>query len=247
MKGDRRFLLKEPGLWQAAPLEELLPPDRPLDEVVFVITDIETTGSLRGSDRIIDLAAIKVLKGQEIDRFEELVNPQKKISRHITRLTGIQNEDVEQAPPIEEVMPRFIDFMGDSVLVAHNAPFDFNFINAEIDRLGMPRLKLPLPVCTFAVARRLLPELRACGVTGLSHHFGYEVDDRHRAMPDVMATHFFLNRFLEDLKEREITTLYQLVNFQKEKLSKEQVLKRIKRQESKRVRSKGRPPKALGA
>lgn len=247
MAEDRRFVAVEPNSWQAAPLSELLPPDQPLEEVTFVITDIETTGSIRGSDRIIDLAAIKVKNGQEVGRFEELVNPQKKISRHIVRLTGITNEDVAEAPLIEEIMPKFVEFVDGHMFVAHNAPFDFYFINAESERLGLGRLKLPLPICTFAVARRLLPELRACGVTGLSKHFNYEVDDRHRAMPDVLATQFFLDQFLKDLKEQGVETLYQLVQFQKDRLSKEQVQKRIKRQESKRTRGNRRPPKAKGA
>ena len=237
MPHDPRFIFQGQDKWSAAPLNTLVE-DRPIRETTFVVTDIETTGSIQGADRIIDLAAIKVRNGQEIERFNQLVDPQKHISRHISQLTGISDTDLEGMPQIETIMPQFIEFASDSVFVAHNAPFDFYFIQSEIKRLGLHPLSNPIPVCTFAIAKKLLPTLKACGITGLSTHYDYHVEDRHRAMPDVVATCFFLDKFLVQLKEQGIETLYQLIQYQKESLSKEQVHKRIKRQESKRRQRK---------
>ncbi|OGH00486.1 MAG: hypothetical protein A2600_05675 [Candidatus Lambdaproteobacteria bacterium RIFOXYD1_FULL_56_27] len=244
MGQDPRFCALPQEQWAATALEDLIE-DLPLTETSFVITDIETTGSIRGTDRIIDLAAVKIKGDKELGRFEALVNPHRRISRHITQLTGISNQDVETAPLIEEVMPQFLEFVGDAVFVAHNAPFDFYFIQAEIKRLGLEPMKKRVPICTFAIAKKLLPELKACGVTGLSKHFGYESEDRHRAMPDVLATRYFLGEFIKELEEKGITRLHQLIQFQKDGLSREQIQKRIKRQESKRRQT--RAPSAKGA
>ena len=229
---DRRFVQAEPQFWAATPLPKLMK-DSALSEVEFVITDIETTGSIKGVDRIIDLAAIRVKGGKVLGEFDQLVNPQKHISRHIAELTGISNKDVEGAPLIEEVMPKFVEFAKDAVFVAHNAPFDFYFVNAEINRLGLTPSSAPVPVCTFAIAKKLLPQLHACGVTGLSRHFNLTMDDRHRAMPDVVATKFFLNRFIEDLQAQGVVSLFGLIQFQKDRLTRDQIQKRIKRQELK--------------
>ena len=229
---DQRFVFHGRDQWATVPLKDLVT-DKKLKDTTFIVTDIETTGSIQGKDRIIDLAAIKVKNGVQVERFEQLVDPQQPINRHITQLTGIKNQDVEGMPLIETVMPDFIDFVGDGVFVAHNAGFDFYFIQSEIKRLELDSLPVIVPICTFQMAKKLLPTLKACGITGLSNHFGYEFEDRHRAMPDVEATCFFLEKFLEQVQEDGVDRLHSLIQFQKEGLTKEQINKRIKRQESK--------------
>ena len=225
---DDRFISLEDEHWQAAAIEDLLP-DRNLEDVEFVVTDLETTGPAKGTDRIIDIAALKVKNGEVIDSFESLVNPHQPISRIITRLTGISDPMVADAPVIDDVLPKFITFAEGSVFVAHNAPFDFSFLNAEIRRLGLQPCAEKVEVCTFRMAKKLLPGVRACGLAGLSEHYEYDFSDRHRAMPDVLATVHFLKIFLDLLKEDGITTLYELIEFQKEALNTNDINRKIKK------------------
>ncbi|MDX2472053.1 MAG: exonuclease domain-containing protein [SAR324 cluster bacterium] len=226
-KDDRFIAIGDDG-WQAAAMEDLLP-DQNLEDVEFVVTDLETTGPAKGTDRIIDIAALKVKNGVVIDSFESLVKPHQPISRIITRLTGISDEMVVDAPDIEDVLPKFITFAHGSVFVAHNAPFDFSFLNAEIRRIGLQPCAEKVEVCTFRMAKKLLPGVRACGLAGLSEHYEYDFSDRHRAMPDVLATVHFLNIFLGLLKEDGITTLYELIEFQKEALNPNDINRKIKK------------------
>jgi len=232
LKSDKRFIDCSNQTWKCAPLESLTE-DMPIRDIDFVITDIETTGSIRGKDRIIEIAAIKVRNGEILSTFESMVNPDITISRQISRLTKISNSTVKDAPYIEEVLPQYVDFVGNGIFVAHNSLFDFPFINSEIRRLQIDELKYQADICTYRIAKKLLPHVRARGISGLSSYFDYHMENRHRAMPDVLAAHFFLNKFLDTLDESKIDTLHKLVNFQKDKLSKKELLKRMKRQRKK--------------
>ncbi|MGB8954614.1 MAG: exonuclease domain-containing protein, partial [Tumebacillaceae bacterium] len=102
----------------------------------YVIFDLETTGFNASSDKIIDIGAVKVVDGQITETFQRLVNPGTKIPAFIQELTGITNEDVKDAPSIEDVMPEFLPFIGDAILVAHNADFDMRFINEAFEESG---------------------------------------------------------------------------------------------------------------
>jgi DNA polymerase III epsilon subunit family exonuclease len=229
---DKRFEDSPENKWKCVPIEELIE-DKPLKEVSFVITDIETTGSIRGLDRIIEIAAIKTRNGDILDRFESLVNPHKNISKQISKLTKITNSTVKDSPPIEEVLPSYIDFVDNGLFVAHNSLFDFCFINAEIRRLKLDSLKNQTDICTYRIAKKLLPNVRARGVNGLSLYFDYPIKNRHRAMPDVVATHYFLNKFLEQLESLGVNTLHKLIEFQKDKLGKTELKKKLKKQRKK--------------
>lgn len=235
LETDKRFIPCTNASWKCAPLEELVE-DCPISEVEFVITDLETTGSIKGKDRIIEIAAVKVKNGREIDRFESLVDPQKRISWQIAKLTKIDNKIVANAPIIEEVLPEFTKFAENGIFVAHNSNFDYSFIMSELERLNLAVFKPQIEICTFRLARRLLPDVRARGINGLSIYFDYQIENRHRAMPDVLATKFFLDRFLLQLAEMNITTLYQMIEFQRERLTKKELIRRIKRLKKKRSR-----------
>ncbi|MFH2131245.1 MAG: exonuclease domain-containing protein [bacterium] len=228
LESDIRFIGGANSGWKCVPLEELVE-DQPISEVEFVITDLETTGSIKGKDRIIEIAALRVRDGQVIDQFESLVDPQKKISWQITNLTKITNETVANAPTIEEVLPQFTQFADNGIFVAHNSLFDYSFIMSELGRLELAVFKPQIEICTFRLARRLLPNVKARGISGLSIYFDYQMENRHRAMSDVLATTFFLNRFLQQLETMGIKTLYQLIEFQRERLTKKKLIKRIKR------------------
>ena len=233
LESDNRIVSCKDSCWTCAPLEMLVE-DRPISEIEFVITDLETTGSIKGKDRIIEIAALKVKNGQVIDKFESLVNPQKKISWQIVKLTKINNETVANAPMIEEVLPQFTQFAENGIFVAHNSLFDYAFIMSELERLNLNMLNPQIEICTFRLARKLLPNVRALGISGLCIYFDYEMENRHRAMSDVLATKFFLDRFLQQLEKMDIKTLYQLLEFQKDRLTKKELIKRIKRLRKKR-------------
>ena len=228
IQSDNRFVPISNKLWKIAPLEEFLE-DKPLKEVIFVITDIETTGPIKGKDRIIDLAALKVKNGEVLGEFDTLVNPEKSISYRIARLTGVSNKMVMNAPFIEEILPDFVKFANEGIFVAHNALFDFHFINAEITRLGIEPFKNRVEICSLRLAKKLLPSISSHGVVGLSEFFNYNMENHHRAMPDVLAIKYFFDRFSELLEELGITTLFQLIDFQKDKITKKKLRKKISR------------------
>lgn len=229
---DKRFKDCCENRWKCAPIEELVE-DSPLDEATFIVTDIETTGSIRGKDRIIEIAALKIRNGDILDEFQTLVNPHRYISKQISRLTSISNASVKASPPIEEVLPAYVDFVGDGVFVAHNSLFDFCFINSEIRRLNIEGFKNQIDICTFRIARKLLPQVRARGVNGLSLYFDYPMENRHRAMPDAKATHFFLCKFIETLKTRDISTLHKLIEFQMDRMGRKELKKKLRKQKRK--------------
>ena len=98
----------------------------------FVVFDIETTGLNSHTNKIIEIGAVKIKAGRIIDRYSQLINPGISIPYHITEITSITNEQVANQPKIDEVIGKFVDFIGDAVLVAHNAPFDMGFIKRDI-------------------------------------------------------------------------------------------------------------------
>ena len=106
-----------------------------IEEAPFVVVDTETTGVRAETDRLIEIAAVKLVGGEVVDRFSSLINPERSIPQRITRLTGISTGMVFDQPPAAEVMPRFLAFLGEGIFVAHNRTFDERFVNAELARL----------------------------------------------------------------------------------------------------------------
>ena len=108
---------------------------RDLADVAFTVVDLETTGATPGFSKITEIGAVRLEGGREVDTFSALVNPGVRIPEMITGITGIDDATVADAPPIDVVLPRFVDFAADSVLVAHNAQFDLGFLDYELGRL----------------------------------------------------------------------------------------------------------------
>lgn len=206
----------------------------PLDQVPFVVVDTETTGTKAAANRLIEIGAVKVHGGEVVGTFEHLINPGSTVPRRITSITGISTGMVFDQPQASRVLPRFLDFLGDGVMVAHNLTFDLNFINAELARLGRGPLANPT-LCTLRLARRLLPGLRSKGLTSLSAHYGITNKARHRALGDATATAEVLGHFLKLLDfHHEVDTLGELLRFQHRKyteLSKQpKYLERIRKE-----------------
>lgn len=150
----------------------------------YVVIDCETTGLDPSQDRIIELSAIKYIKNKEVDTFSYLVNPKRKIGTYITELTGIEDSDLENQPTIDEIMPLFIEFIKDYLLVAHNAPFDIKMIVAEAYRsnITFPDNQIQ---DTLKLAKRLYSkdEVKNHKLKTLKKYLGLKYDS-HRALDD---------------------------------------------------------------
>ena len=159
-----------------------------LEEAEFVVFDLETTGLSAARDRICELGAVRVRALELVDSFQSLVNPRVALPEPIARLTGLREEELRGAPPVQLVLGRFLDFAGDDLLVAHNARFDQRFLEQQLLSQHERRLSEP-PLCTAALARRLLEgRLRRVGLASLAHFFGVSTQPCHRALPDAEAT-----------------------------------------------------------
>ncbi len=185
-----------------------------ISDATFVVTDVETTGTSADEGRILEIGAVKVRDGTVVDRYQHLVNPEQAVPGRITKLTGITTGMVFEAPPVGDVLPEYLEFLGDGILVAHNLTFDQSFLNAELEREDRDPLSNET-LCTVRLARRLLPGLDSKGLSRLTQFYDIDVDGRHRALGDAEATSLVLRRFLSQLAfEHEIETVDELLRFQ---------------------------------
>ncbi len=173
-----------------------------------VVFDIETTGFSPVNDRIIEIGAVKVREGKITERFSAFVNPGKPIPFRIEQLTGINDAMVLDAPGIEEVLPRFLDFCGDAVLAAHNAGFDMSFIKENVRRAGI--LKEFTYLDTMGIARLLLPGQAKHTLDAVAKTLHISLENHHRAVDDAECTAEMYQAFLKMLAERGIKSLAQL-------------------------------------
>ena len=175
----------------------------------YVVFDLETTGFSSKNDKIIEIGAVKIRNGEIIDNFSEFVNPRRPIPYKIIELTGINDDMVRDAQSIEDILPRFIEFIGDSVVVAHNASFDCSFISKNCNDLGLkfePTIVDTVPLCRF-----LYPELKSVKLNIVAKHLGVKLESHHRAVDDAKATGDILLECIKKIKEEiEINTLSEL-------------------------------------
>jgi DNA polymerase-3 subunit epsilon len=169
-----------------------------INDASFVVVDTETTGGRATSDRLIEIAAVRVKRGAIVDRFRELINPECTIPRRISWLTGITTAMVFDKRLAADIMPGFFEFLKGDTFVAHNALFDLRIVNEEQRRLSRPPLRNET-LCTLRLARRLLPGLRSKGLSSLVDFYGIKMQRRHRALDDAEATAEILIRFLDQL------------------------------------------------
>jgi DNA polymerase-3 subunit alpha (Gram-positive type) len=167
---------------------------RQLAETEFVVFDLETTGAKTPPCRITEIGAYRVHGGRITAEFQSLVNPEMSIPPFITALTGINDVMVKNAPKFSEVVCDFLDFIGDAVLVAHNAPFDMRFLNYEIGRIFEDyRIANPC-LCTVQLSRKLVPQIENHKLKTLAEHYAVSLVNHHRAAEDALATaHIFVN------------------------------------------------------
>ena len=178
-----------------------------LDET-YVVFDIETTGFSPVTNRIIEIGAVKVENGQIVDRFSTFVNPEVPIPFEIEKLTSINDSMVIDAETIEVVLPKFLDFIGDAILVAHNANFDVSFIKENAKRQGIP-VDFTY-VDTVGIARTLLTGQAKYTLDAVAKTLGISLENHHRAVDDAECTAEIFVKFIEMLKKDQINTLAEL-------------------------------------
>ena len=187
-------------------LKELVsnPSDKTLDDG-FIVFDIETTGFSAKNDAITEIGAVKVVNGEIVDRFSTFVNPKRPIPFRIEELTHISDAMVVNAPVIEEVLPKFLDFCEDYIIVAHNAGFDTGFIreNAKI----INREYNPSIIDTVAMARLLLPDLNRFKLDTVCKALNISLEGHHRAVNDAEATAQIWVEFIKRLKDKGLSKL----------------------------------------
>lgn len=176
----------------------------PLAELDFVVVDVEATaGSPAAGGRVTELAAIRMHGGEEVDRFETLINPEEPIPESVTALTNITDEMVADAPRFAERVDEVRAMLEGAVFVAHNAHFDWAFLQNEFRRCRSGRLDGDR-ICTLRLARRLHPELERRNLRALADYYSIALEGWHRAGPDARATADLLLRFLDRLAEEGI-------------------------------------------
>lgn len=162
----------------------------------YIIFDIETTGLDSSYDEVIEIGAIKVKNNKIVSKFNSLVKPKNEIDEYITELTGITNEMVKDAPTIEEILPDFMNYIGNDILIGHNVNFDINFIYDNLYRNKFDVLTNDF-IDTMRISRKLLPELPHHRLIDLAKYFKIDSTNNHRSLKDCEIT---MNVY-ENLKE----------------------------------------------
>lgn len=153
---------------------------------MYAVVDVETTGGRATHDRITEIAIVRVQGGKVVDRYAQLVNPQRHIPSFISRLTGISNAMVATAPTFAEVAEELLQRLQGCIFVAHNVKFDLGFVKQEFARAGFS-WRAP-QLCTVVQSRRYFPRLPSYGLAALAAHFGLTLTEHHRALADAEAT-----------------------------------------------------------
>ena len=174
----------------------------------FVAFDLETTGLSSRTDTIIEIGAVLMKGGKEIDRFQTFVSPGRKLDPKIIELTGITDRMLNGAPSIEEVLPKFLEFVGDRVLVAHNSDFDTGFIRAACEKMDLPYDYTAAD--TLILARNLMPQLNKFKLDVVANALSLPDFNHHRAADDAAICGLIMSRFFGMLQERGINRLQEI-------------------------------------
>ncbi len=209
LNSDPRFVLLGDGSWALAG-EDKASAAQGLLAANYVVVDVETTGFAPPADRVIEIAMVRVQGGRITDKYDTLIDPRRPLPGQISRLTGISYSMLAGQPTFDEACQDVLDFLGDSVFVAHNAPFDWRFVQSEVIQSTGRKLLNPR-LCTAALARRLVPELDRRNLDEVARFFNLSFQARHRALGDAEVTADVLLRMFGRAAERGINTLAELI------------------------------------
>ncbi|MCS6873556.1 MAG: exonuclease domain-containing protein [Pyrinomonadaceae bacterium] len=208
---DPRIVVKD-GFIEYIPLEKR---NYILSESSFVVLDIEATDSKFPPGRILEIGAYKIKNRQIIGKFHSLVNPQTPVPKFIKELTGISDEMVEKSPVFEQLISDFLEFLDDSILVAHNTRFDVRLLNYEIGRTYESYQLLNPSLCTVQLSRKLITGLENYRLKTIANYYSIEIENLHRADDDSYATaRIFMNLLseLENLGIKDLEGIKKLKN-----------------------------------
>ncbi len=180
-----------------------------LNSLKFCVIDLETTGGNPETEKIIEVGILKIENRKISEERSFLINPQKEIPDFVQKLTGIKKADVEHSPLIDEVIDEIIQFIGDSILVAHNTSFDIPFLNGVLKKLQRPTLDNKV-ICTNIMTKYLIPDIMSSNLQYMSDIFGISHSQAHRAIEDARATANLLLKYLEFFEEKKIRKINQL-------------------------------------
>lgn len=181
--------------------------NRRLDKIDFVVFDLETTGAKTPPCRVTEIGAYRVRDREITGEYQTLINPEIPIPEFITQLTGISDDMVKDAPKFAEIVSDFMDFVGDSVLVAHNAPFDMGFLNSEIGRIHTNYRVANEYLCTVRLSRKLIPEVDNHRLNTIANYYSIDLSNHHRAGADALATAKIFINLLGKLDEKGVKDL----------------------------------------
>jgi DNA polymerase-3 subunit epsilon len=194
-------------------------PNPTLNEAVYSVIDVETTGLSAKSNRVIEIGIVKVRNLKIVDRFETLINPCIAIPSFITQFTGISNEDVFDAPYFDDVLEEIKEFVDDSIISGHNFSFDSSFLKYEFMRSGSEPLYNE-QLCTMKLARRMFPDLRSKSLSSITKHLKLKNKSAHRALPDAEVTARALIKMIMLLKkESKIKSVNELLGYQRKAIA----------------------------
>lgn len=167
----------------------------------FVALDIETTGLSPDKDKIIEIGALKVIKGQIVDQFSRLINPGIKLPDRIVEITGIQDDMLVEEEGEDQVIPQFIDFLEDNILLGHNILFDYSFIKAYMAKRRLTFVKQGID--TLTLSRALHSGLRSRSLASMCHYYGIHNPNAHRAFEDAKAASSLYFKMVEEFGEEK--------------------------------------------
>ena len=172
---------------------------------IYTIVDVETTGGSPFLNRIIEVGLVRVEHGEVVNRFSTLVNPGVPIPEFITKLTGIESKDVLAAPTFEEIKDELSGYFEGSVFVAHNAVFDYAFLQKEFGRLGYGFTLDTL--CTVKLSRAFYPEEKHHNLSAIIERFSFVCERRHRALDDALVLWDFMQLLQARFPAPEVTSV----------------------------------------
>ncbi|MFA5582935.1 MAG: 3'-5' exonuclease [Bacteriovoracaceae bacterium] len=183
--------------------------DELLRSLNFCVIDLETTGGNFETEKIIEVGMVRIENRKITEERNFLINPDKEIPEFVQKLTGIKKSDVAHSPKIEEVIDEITQFIGDSIVVAHNTSFDVPFINGVLKQLGRPTLDNKV-ICTNIMTKYMIPEIMSSNLNYMSTIFGIPHSHAHRAVEDARATANLLLKYLEIFDNKHIRKVNQL-------------------------------------
>ncbi|TVQ38648.1 MAG: 3'-5' exonuclease [Spirochaetaceae bacterium] len=183
---------------------------RSVNEVTFTAFDFETTGLYPATDRIVEFGAVRFREGRVLDSFDALVNPGIPIPENAVLVSGITNEMVHGKPPVEQVIPQFMQFVEGTVLVAHNAQFDVGFLRAALDSTGMAGLTNVI-IDTQVLAQRAFPRLKSYSLQALVGELALQRGTAHRGLDDSIMCMRLFQACVDSLSFMGEMTLQELI------------------------------------